>query len=94
MLQVFVQVVLVALVLCKQHAILNRMVKAAQLKLSGFFVLKITHLALYNKIIKEHMDLYCLCHIKEIIMETLQQHVITAKDIKEEILIALMEEPI
>ena len=94
MLQVFVQVVLVALVLCKQHAILNRMVKAAQLNLSGFFVLKITHLALYNKIIKEHMDLYCLCHIKEIIMETLQQHVITAKDIKEEILNALMEEPI
>ena len=27
-------------------------------------------------------------------METLQQHVITAKDIKEEILNALMEEPI
>ena len=70
------------------------MVKAAQLKLSGFFVLKITHLALYNKIIKEYMDLDCLCHLKEIIMETLQQHVITAKDIKEEILNALMEEPI
>lgn len=94
MLQVFVQVVSVALVLCKLNTILNRMVKAAQLKLSGFFVLKITHLALYNKIIKEHMDLDCLCHLKEIIMETLQQHVITAKDIKEEILNALMEEPI
>ena len=37
MLQVFVQVVLVALVLCKQHTILNRMVKAAQQKLGGFF---------------------------------------------------------
>ena len=94
MLQAFVQVVLVALGLCKLNMILNRMVKAAQLKLSGFFVLKITHLALYNKIIKEHMDLDCLCHLKEIIMETLQQHVITAKDIKEEILNALMEEPI
>ena len=40
MLQAFVQVVLVALVLCKQHTILNRMVKAAQLKLSGFLVCK------------------------------------------------------
>lgn len=40
------------------------------------------------------MDLYCLCHIKEIIMETLQQHVITAKDIKEEILNAFIKEPI
>lgn len=94
MLQAFVQVVSVALGLCKLNTILNRMVKAAQLRLGGFFVLKITHLALYNKIIKEHIDLYCLCHIKEIIMETLQQHVITAKDIKEEILNALMEEPI
>ena len=40
MLQAFVQVVLVALGLCKQHTILNRMVKAAQLKLSGFLVCK------------------------------------------------------
>lgn len=40
MLQAFVQVVLVALVLCKQHTILNRMVKAAQLKLGGFLVCK------------------------------------------------------
>ena len=38
MLQAFVQVVLVALVLCKQHTILNRMMKAAQLTLGGFFV--------------------------------------------------------
>ena len=36
MLQVFVQAVLVVLGLCKQHTILNRMVKAAQLKLGGF----------------------------------------------------------
>ena len=40
MLQAFVQVVLVALGLCKLYTILNRMVKAAQLKLSGFFMRK------------------------------------------------------
>ena len=40
MLQAFVQVVLVALVLCKLNTILDRMVKAAQLKLSGFLVCK------------------------------------------------------
>ena len=40
MLQAFVQVVLVALVLCKQHTILNRMVKAAQHMLGGFLVCK------------------------------------------------------
>jgi len=39
MLQVFVQVVSVALVLCKQYTILNRMVKAAQLTLGGFFII-------------------------------------------------------
>ena len=38
--QAYVQVVSVALELCKQHTILNRMVKAAQLKLSGFLVCK------------------------------------------------------
>lgn len=40
MLQVFVQAVLVVLGLCKQHTILNRMVKAAQLMLGGFFMCK------------------------------------------------------
>ena len=40
MLQAFVQVVLVALGLCKLNTILNRMVKAAQLKLGGFLVCK------------------------------------------------------
>ena len=40
MLQVFVQVVLVALGLCKLYTILIRMVKAAQLKLGGFFMCK------------------------------------------------------
>ena len=40
MLQAFVQVVSVALVLCKEHTILNRMVKAAQLRLGGFFIKK------------------------------------------------------
>ena len=35
--QEYVQVVSVALVQCKQHTILNRMVKAAQLMLGGFF---------------------------------------------------------
>ena len=38
--QAFVQVVLVALGLCKLYTILNRMVKAAQLKLGGFFMRK------------------------------------------------------
>ena len=36
--QAYVQVVLVALGLCKLNTILNRMVKAAQLMLGGFFV--------------------------------------------------------
>ena len=40
MLQVFVQVVSVALVLCKLNTILNRMVKAAQLTLGGFLCVK------------------------------------------------------
>ena len=39
MLQAFVQVVLVALGLCKLNTILDRMVKAAQLKLSGSFII-------------------------------------------------------
>lgn len=53
MLQAFVQVVLVALVLCKQHTILNRMVKAAQLMLGGFLVivLLLIYKEEYNKYI-------------------------------------------
>ena len=53
MLQAFVQVVLVALVLCKQHTILNRMVKAAQLTLGGFLVimLLLIYKEAYNKYI-------------------------------------------
>ena len=38
--QAYVQVVLVALGLCKLNTILNGMVKAAQLRLGGFFVCK------------------------------------------------------
>ena len=38
--QAYVQVVSVALGLCKLHIILNRMVKAAQLRLGGFLVCK------------------------------------------------------
>ena len=38
--QAYVQVVSVALVQCKLHTILNRMVKAAQLMLGGFFMCK------------------------------------------------------
>lgn len=38
--QAYVQVVLVALGLCKLHIILIRMVKAAQLRSGGFFVCK------------------------------------------------------
>mgnify|MGYP001687886918 CR=1 FL=1 len=41
MLQAFVQVVSVALVLCKQHTILNRMVKAAQLGWAACFLERI-----------------------------------------------------
>lgn len=44
MLQVFVQVVLVALGLCKLNTILNRMVKAAQLMLGGFLILIIVNI--------------------------------------------------
>lgn len=53
MLQAYVQVVLVALVLCKQHTILNRMVKAAQLMLGGFLVivLLLIYKEEYNKYI-------------------------------------------
>lgn len=40
MLQVFVQAVLVVLGLCKQHTILNRMVKAGQHTLGGFLCVK------------------------------------------------------
>ena len=40
MLQAFVQVVLVALGLCKLNTILNRMVKAAQLGWAAFFMYK------------------------------------------------------
>ena len=38
--QAYVQVVSVALVLCKLNTILDRMVKAAQLMLGGFFMCK------------------------------------------------------
>ena len=51
--QAYVLVVLVALVLCKQHTILNRMVKAAQLMLGGFLVivLLLIYKEEYNKYI-------------------------------------------
>ena len=59
MLQAFVQVVLVALGLCKLNTILNRMVKAAQLGLGGFFLIKFFKLIIdthgyvyYNYIIR------------------------------------------
>ena len=53
MLQVFVQVVLVALGLCKLNTILNRMVKAAQLTLGGFFVLEYhVNILSHNKVFK------------------------------------------
>jgi len=42
--QAFVQVVLVALGLCKLNTILNRMVKAAQLTLGGFLILIIVNI--------------------------------------------------
>ena len=41
MLQVFVQAVLVVLGLCKQHTILNRMVKAAQLGWAAFAIISV-----------------------------------------------------
>ena len=40
--QAYVQVVSVALGLCKLHTILNRMVKAAQLMLGGFLCLELS----------------------------------------------------
>ena len=45
--QAYVQVVLVALGLCKLYTILNRMVKAAQLRLGGFFVCKKLRIIIY-----------------------------------------------
>ena len=42
--QAYVQVVSVVLGLCKLHTILNRMVKAAQLRLGGFFCVKKLHI--------------------------------------------------
>ena len=50
MLQAFVQVVSVALVLCKLNTILNRMMKAAQLTLSGLFMYFV-QIVMYSRII-------------------------------------------
>ena len=50
MLQAFVQVVSVALVLCKEHTILNRMMKAAQLTLGGLFMYFV-QIVMYSRII-------------------------------------------
>lgn len=65
MLQAFVQVVLVALVLCKQHTILNRMVKAAQLTLGGFLVimLLLIYKEAYNKYIFIRVLIYKILYI-------------------------------
>ena len=62
MLQAFVQVVLVALGLCKLHTILNRMVKAAQLRLGGFFVCKKLRIGLdILKLIHKKILFYTVC---------------------------------
>ena len=45
--QASVQVVSVALAQCKLHTILNRMVKAAQLTLGGFFMCKKLRINIY-----------------------------------------------
>ena len=50
MLRAFVQVVSVALVLCKEHTILNRMMKAAQLTLGGLFMYFV-QIVMYSRII-------------------------------------------
>ncbi len=58
--QAYVQVVLVALELCKLYTILYRMVKAAQLMLGGFFVCKKLRIGLdILKVIQNHIYFVC-----------------------------------
>ena len=61
--QAYVQVVSVALGLCKLHTILIRMVKAAQLMLGGFLCVKITYRVRYTKGNSEPYLFCLLCYI-------------------------------
>lgn len=82
--QAYVLVVSVVLGLCKLHTILNRMVKAAQLRLGGFFVCKKLRIGL--DILKLIHKTYCFsCVIRRLAMETLKENIITVEDIKAEI---------
>ena len=63
MLQEFEQVVSVALVLCKQHTILNRIVKAAQLKLGGFFMCKKLRIGFGILKLIQKTIVFLLCYI-------------------------------
>ena len=83
--QAYVQVVSVALGLCKIHTILNRMVKAAQLRLGGFFVCKKLRIGLdILKVIQNHIYFVC-CVMRRLAMKTLKENIITVEDIKAEI---------
>ena len=85
MLQAYVQVVSVALGLCKLHTILNRMVKAAQLMLGGFFLCKKLRIGLdILKVIQNHIYFVC-CVMRRLAMKTLKENIITVEDIKAEI---------
>ena len=83
--QAYELVVLVALGLCKLHTILNRMVKAAQLRLGGFFVCKKLRIGLdILKVIQNHIYFVC-CVMRRLAMKTLKENIITVEDIKAEI---------
>ena len=83
--QAYELVVLVALELCKLHTILNRMVKAAQLRLGGFFVCKKLRIGLdILKVIQNHIYFVC-CVMRRLAMKTLKENIITVEDIKAEI---------
>lgn len=83
--QAYVQVVSVALGLCKLHTILIRMVKAAQLRLGGFFVCKKLRIGLdILKVIQNHIYFVC-CVMRRLAMKTLKENIITVEDIKAEI---------
>ena len=83
--QAYVLVVLVVLGLCKLYTILNGMVKAAQLRLGGFFVCKNLRIGFdILKVIQNHIYFVC-CVMRRLAMETLKENIITVEDIKVEI---------
>lgn len=83
--QASVQVVSVALVQCKLHTILNRMVKAAQLTLGGFLCVKNTQYIRYTIVNPKAYCLYSVVLYRRLTMEILKENIITVEDIKAEI---------